>query len=330
MSDLQLVTPKAEGTPPADRSLNNRRSPLRDRLINSRESVLDLITSTDPSSVLNAINLPGSGIREEGLELTADLKQFLDMARLDAMDDQGYFVDYDRLKKSSIYDEYRQECSPRLRFFDPGLLASDEEKLAFWINLYNALVVDGVVSKGVTQSVGSNSLRLLAFFRQTAYNVGGKRMSCDDIEHGILRGNRGHPMVPGPQFISTDPRLEWVVDPAEVRIHFALNCAGRSCPPIQVYTADRLEEQLDLAARNFVDIDVHLDLEKRQLQLSAIFKWFKRDFGGRSGVLDFLIEHLPDGERKDWLTDNGEGANFHYKAYDWGLNSTKLGIEAAS
>jgi hypothetical protein len=214
-----------------------------------------------------------------------------------------------------------------LGFFEPGSLSSDEERLAFWINLYNALVVDGVITKGVTQSVGSNPLRLLAFFRKTAYNVGGQRMSCDDIEHGVLRGNRGHPMVPGPQFTSTDSRLAWVLDPVEVRVHFALNCASRSCPPIQVYNPDRLDEQLDLAARNFVNVDLQLDVEKKQLHLSAIFKWFQADFGGREGVLDFLVEHLPEGERKTWLAEHRSKTSFSYKPYDWGLNSTKLGLE---
>ncbi|NIV92242.1 DUF547 domain-containing protein [candidate division KSB1 bacterium] len=134
-------------------------------------------------------------------------------------------------------------------------------------------------------------------------------------------------MVPGPQFTSTDSRQAWVIDPVEVRIHFALNCASRSCPPIQVYSADHLEEQLDMAARNFVANDVQLDVERKQLSLSAIFKWFKEDFGGPEGVLKFLVEHLPDGKRKGWLLEHGDEVSFRYKPYDWGLNSTKLGLE---
>jgi hypothetical protein len=320
------VASKAEENPVADGSLKIRRSPQRDRLINFRETILDFFTGTDPLTVLNNINGSDSIVKDPGLELTAELKRFLDMAKIDAMDEQGYFVDYARLQKSPVYDEYRQQCSPRLGYFEPGSLSSDEERLAFWINLYNALVVDGVITKGVTQSVGSNPLRLLAFFRQTAYNVGGQRMSCDDIEHGVLRGNRGHPMVPGPHFTSSDSRLAWTIDPVEVRIHFALNCAGRSCPPIQVYTAEGLDEQLDIAARNFVNDDVQLEVEKKQLHLSEIFKWYQKDFGGREGVLDFLVEHLPEGERKTWLAEHRNQASFHYKPYDWGLNSTKLGL----
>ena len=127
MSNLQLVTSEVEETPSTDRSLRIRRSLQRDRLITFRESSLDLLTGTESSTVLNESSAPDS-MQAEDLELPAELKRFLDMARLDAMDDQGYYVDYDRLKKSAVYHEYRQECSPRLGFFDPGSLSSNEER----------------------------------------------------------------------------------------------------------------------------------------------------------------------------------------------------------
>lgn len=150
-------------------------------------------------------------------------------------------------------------------------------------------------------------------------------MNADDIEHGILRCNRGHPMSPGPQFSSADPRLAWAIDPVDVRIHFALNCAGRSCPPIQVYSPQNLDSQLDLAARNFINQDISFDQGTHKVQLSTIFKWFAKDFGGRQGILDFLIEHLQDGDRKSWLRDNEEKIKFQYKAYDWRLNAFEMG-----
>ncbi len=325
MSGLQFTTSNAKDSPSGEGSLDIRRSPWGDRLIYFRESVLDFITGTAPH-VLNEVGDSYSLNKETGLEITAELKRFMDMAKISAMDEQGYFVDYALLKESQPYLEYRQKCSPRLRYFDPGTLSTPEEQLAFWINLYNALIIDGVIAKEIMQSVGSNSLRLLAFFRQTAYNVGGQRMTADDIEHGVLRGNRGHPMLPGLQFASKDPRLSWVVNPVDVRIHFALNCASRSCPPIQVYAAENLDEQLHLAALNFVNADVSIDQQAFRVHLSAIFKWFKADFGSQRGVLDFLIEYLPDGERKSWLAENVGNISFHYKPYDWGLNSSELGL----
>ncbi len=63
-----------------------------------------------------------------------------------------------------------------------------------------------------------------------------------------------------------------------------------------------------------------LDRTRDVLCLSAIFKWYARDFGGRAGVAEFLSAHLPDDERRAWLSRNGRTATFVYKPYDWTLN----------
>ena len=223
-----------------------RRSVWTDRLVAGRESFLDLITGTQRNVVLNEGAPEQSNLTEVDSDITADLKRFMDMTKIEAIDEQGYNVDYKQLKDSPAYIEYRQSCSPRLKNFVPSLLTTHEEKLAFWINLYNAMIIDGVISGEVTNSIGPNSLALLGFFRKTAYDIAGLRFNADDIEHGILRGNRGHPLLPGPQFPSQDPRLSWIIDAVDMRIHFALNCAGRSCPPIQVYSAEKIDQQLDL------------------------------------------------------------------------------------
>jgi hypothetical protein len=302
-------------------SITARNTRPADLLIRLREAVLDAITRTKPAGVLNGGNSSDNDSREAGMDLPTELKRFLDMAKSQAMDDTGLSVDYESLRGSRLYGEYRQSCSPRLKYFDPQQLNRKQEKLAFWINLYNALVLDGVIAKGVTESVASSPLKLLAFFRQTSYNVGGQRMSCDDIEHGVLRGNRGHPMLPGRQFPSSDSRNSWLVSPPDARIHFALNCASRSCPPIQVYSADELDTQLDLAARNFVNTDMMIDPERRAAHLSAIFSWYQLDFGGREGVIDFLLKYLTEDDRRSWLEDHRASIQFRYKDYDWGLNS---------
>lgn len=327
MSDLGSLYSKPEDVHSSDESLPIRLSLWEDRLIGFRESVLDLVTRTNLWDVLNVSKDQVQRLKAADKELPAELKRFIDMAKIDAMDPEGLSVDYDALRNSPIYSEYRNSCSPRLSHFDPQILTSRQEKLAFWINLYNALVMDGVISRHVTKSVGSNPLKLLAYFRGTSYDVAGLRMSCDDIEHGVLRGNRGHPMLPGLHFSSSDPRLKWLIDPVDVRIHFALNCAGRSCPPIQVYTAEDIDTQLDLAARNFVNSDISIDEESNTVNLSAIFGWYKDDFGGRKGIIDLLVKYLPDDDRKTWLVDQRNSLRFKYQAYDWGLNSSKLQLE---
>jgi hypothetical protein len=229
-------------------------------------------------------------------------------------------VDYAALRASPLYNDFRQ-CTGKLRTFSPSTLPDRNARLAFWINLYNTLVVDAVIALGIQRSITEQRAGL-TFLRQAAYIVGGQRLNCDDIEHGILRANRGHPFYPGKQFHSSDPRLKWVIDPFDVRIHFALNCASRSCPPIRAYTPEKLDAQLDLATRSYLATDVQIVSEKNALHLSSIFKWFAADFGGREGIIDFVLSYLSDTPERNWLIQQSNKISIRYKPFDWNLNQT--------
>jgi hypothetical protein len=237
------------------------------------------------------------------------------------MDDSGYNVNYASLRESSAYHEYRNYCSPRLRYFDPVKLNTQGERVSFWINLYNALVIDGIIHFEVQSSVTETRWGIFSFFRKAAYNVGGQRLSLDDIEHGILRGNRGFPYLPGAHFVSDDPRLAWGVDKFDNRVHFALNCASRSCPPIRTYKSEKMDVQLDMASRNFVDANTIIIPASSQLRTSAIFNWYKADFGGKDGVIDFILNHLPGDDRRLWIKNNRSSLRLSFEPYDWGLNA---------
>lgn len=250
-------------------------------------------------------------------ELSRTMKQFT----ASAISAAGAQVDYARLRASADYRAYRAEFLPRLAGFDPLRLTTRAEQLAFWINLYNALVIDAVITFGVQRSVTEGRLGVLTFFRRATYVVGGACTSCEDIEHGILRANRGNPFLPGPHFAGHDPRLAWAISPPDPRVHFALNCASRSCPPIGAYDAARIDAQLDLAARGFIDQSTHLPQDAQGLRVSSILRWYARDFGGRAGVIRFLVAHLPDDERRAWLESRGDQARLNYERYDWGLNA---------
>jgi hypothetical protein len=287
--------------------------------VGAREALLDRLAGTSARVVLN----PPVDVAPAALDvnLGAELRAAVNAFQTEAISPDGRQVDYRRLRESEEYARYRSTCSPRLRSFDPATLSTRAERLAFWINLYNALVVDAVIAFAVRRSVAEGRLGLLAFFRRAAYEVGGRRVSCDDIEHGILRGNRGHPLLPGPQFAPHDARRAWVVNPPEIRIHFALNCASRSCPPIGVYRAGPLEQQLNVAARHFVAATTQVDAGRGELRLSPLFRWYQRDFGGHAGVMAFVRAHLPDGTRQAWLHGQRARARVVYTPYDWGLNA---------
>ena len=285
-------------------------------LINLREAALRLLTGARAGEVLN--DAPYDGPLRPGSELAAELKRAVNGFQHEAFANDGSRVDYQRLRASEAYLRYRRELTPQLRQLDLASLSSREERLAFWINLYNALVIDGVIAFEVKRSV-SEQLAGLTFFRHAAYNVGGQRYSCDDIESGILRANAGNPFIPGPQFSQGDPRLRWLIAPSEPRIHCALNCASRSCPPIGVYAAEEIDAQLTLAARNFVNADTEVDQRTSTLTISAIYDWYKVDFGGPEGVVRFVRQHLPNDERRAWLS-SGASINLVHRAYDWALN----------
>lgn len=282
-------------------------------LINLRDAALRLFGGDE---VLNGPDLAPATPADN---LPAALASALRALKSAAVGDDGARVDYAALGASPAYGAYQAEVTARLPAFDPASLREPGERLAFWINLYNALVIDGVVSYGVRGSVRA-AAPALGFFRRIAYDVGGRRVSAEDIEHGILRANAGNPFIPGRQFAPGDPRAAWAVSPIDPRIHCALNCASRSCPPIAAYDAARIEAQLELAARAFVGGDVEVDAGRGALRVSQIFGWYRDDFGGPEGVVRFLGAHLPDDARRRWLEAQSE-LDLELKPYDWRLNA---------
>jgi len=299
--------------------------PHADFLIPLRERLLDILSGSNPARTLNQVAAPNANPIDG--DPAAELRDLLHEVLSRGLADHSQNVDYAALRASPLYDDFRH-CTGKLRAFDPSSLPDRNARLAFWINLYNTLVLDGVIALGVRRSV-TESRAGMKFFRQAAYIVGGQRMSCDDIEHGILRANRGHPFYPGRQFHSSDARLKWVIKPFDVRVHFALNCASRSCPPIRAYSPEKLDAQLDLATRSYLGTDVQILPEENALHLSSIFKWFGADFGGREGVIEFVLSHLSDGAERIWLMQQRGTVALRYKPYDWSLNS-KAQISAQS
>jgi hypothetical protein len=225
-------------------------------------------------------------------------------------------VDYDAIRGSVEYSRYRR-LAARLRDFDPSGLTAEGEKLAFWINLYNTIVVDGIIALGIKHSVKE----VIGFFSKVRYAIGGLSFSPDEIEHGVLRGNARPPMQAFRLFGSRDRRKTLAAAKIDPRMHFALVCGSRSCPPIRYYTADGIDAELKLAAVNFVNSSEVIALpEENKLALSMIFKWYERDFGGRRGVLDFIEEYLVDEDKKNFIATNRQRLKMDYIHYDWNLN----------
>jgi hypothetical protein len=225
-------------------------------------------------------------------------------------------VDYQSLKTSQEFRDYRL-LTNSLRTFDPSRLLGRKAKLAFWVNLYNTIVVDGIESLGIRRSVKEFG----GFFGIVSYNIGGRLYTPDDIEHGILRGNSRPWFRPLKQFGLKDPRRAWVLTPVDPRIHFALVCGSRSCAPIDYYDPESIHSQLEQASKSFVNSSEVVPLpEENKLLLSEIFHWYEKDFGGPLGVLDFIFDYLVDERACQFLRESRDQLHFEYMYYDWNLN----------
>ncbi len=177
----------------------------------------------------------------------------------DSDDGLQTFVDYDGLADSPEARFSLVQYLGVLDLIDPSQLADPAERLAFWINAYNANVLWGVLQAYGGDPAYSVSQTGFAFFKVAAYRVGGAVLSLDQIEQGIIRGDFAHASVTEAD-AETRAQIEaWHGEvfpdgPADARIHVALNCASLGCPDLlpTAYRAAELEAQLDGAARRFV------------------------------------------------------------------------------
>jgi hypothetical protein len=171
------------------------------------------------------------------------------------------------------------------------------EQLAFYINAYNAWTIKLILSK----YPGISSIKELGSFfsgpwKKRICRIDGQLLSLDDIEHGIIRPRFGDP-----------------------RIHFAVNCASQSCPPLlsQPYRGDAIDVQLDGAARAFINNSKWNRLDGSILYVSKIFDWYRDDF--KDGVVSFFLKYA-DGSLKKDLTAGKGRTEVRYLEYDWSLN----------
>ncbi|KAI7842058.1 hypothetical protein COHA_004256 [Chlorella ohadii] len=223
-------------------------------------------------------------------------------------------------------------AAAELQKVDLSGLSSREQRVACFINIYNVLVVHALLVFGAAQGTFSR----LRWFDSVSYLIGGQRFSSNDIEHGVLRGNKpspasllcllGKPQWAGPTFRPGDPRAALAVSPPDPRIHFALNCGAASCPAIRVFTPASLEAGLEAAAQAFCTGEVRVEKARGQVELSMIFKWYGADFGSKQQLLEFLAAHLPPagpaGELRGLLAAQGADAiQLAFRPYDWSTNA---------
>jgi hypothetical protein len=191
-----------------------------------------------------------------------------------------------------------------------------EEKLAFWINTYNAFIQD-ILSKDASLFDDRG-----AFFSKERVNIAGEMLSFDDIEHGIIRSSRwklslGYLKNP---FAAKHIRMLRTDEP-DGRIHFALNCGAASCPPVASYHATRIDQELDFIAKQYLKMTTEVKEDK--VTVTPLMSWFRGDFGGKKGIVkDYLIPY--------GIIDAELDPDLEFGDYDWTLslgNYTDIEIE---
>ena len=166
---------------------------------------------------------------------------------------------------------------------------SKQDKLAYYINLYNAATVQLILDNYPKKSIKD----IKNPWDKEWIKIGNDIFSLGQIEHKILRK-------------MNDPR-----------IHFAINCASYSCPKLsnEAYTTQNIEKQLQKAAFDFINDPKKNKLSENNLQLSNIFKWYKEDFTQEGSLTDYI---------KSFTKVNvNSKAKISYLEYDWSLNEAK-------
>jgi hypothetical protein len=166
-------------------------------------------------------------------------------------------------------------------------------QLAFYVNAYNAWILHEALAKYPTKSVKD---ALFTFFTSKRITVAGQQTSFNALEKETIRSKFNDP-----------------------RVHFALNCASRSCPALsrQAFTGGNLEGQFETLAKGYVNSDrgVRYNAATKTAELSKIFDWYKDDFKGDGGPVAFINKRRSSPLPAD--------AKISYQDYDWGLNEAR-------
>jgi hypothetical protein len=228
------------------------------------------------------------------IALGSAMAQGIDHAPFDALlraNVKNGVVNYPGFQDNTAFRQYVQNLAK------PARLDSKADQLAYYINAYNALAIEGIL-QGLSPS---SLLGRARYFKFKEWPLNGKSITLYDLEHQVIR-----PL-------------------GEPRIHFAIICASKSCPFLrpEAYTAGRLDTQLDEQARQFVNDTFRnrYDPATKTAHLSEIFKWFDEDFAGPAGSTQRYIARYVANP----AVAKGLGAD-DYKVewidYEWSLNGT--------
>ncbi|MEM1257003.1 MAG: DUF547 domain-containing protein [Bacteroidota bacterium] len=186
-------------------------------------------------------------------------------------------------------------------------LKTDAQRYAFWINIYNAYIIT-TLRKHPEYYDDKDG-----FFTENRMTIAGETISFDKIEHGILRRSQwklglGYIRKWFPNAFERKLRVR----KRDFRIHFALNCGAKDCPPVAIYTPERVNEQLNEGTTSYLRKTTKIDSKSERVSVTPLFNWFRGDFGGKSGTKKIL--------KNFGLIESNRSIEIAYSGYDWTLN----------
>ncbi len=217
-------------------------------------------------------------------------------------------VNYINLKEDKRLDKYLEQ----LENTNPDNLRTDEDKLAFWINAYNAFTLKFIIEEYPVESINDlhwGGLYLGTLLGTTVWDdekiiINGTKLSLNNIEHDIARKKFN-----------------------EERVHFAMVCASYSCPQLrdEAYEGFKLNKQLNEQARLFFmdETKNNFDLKKRTAYLSKILNWYSSDFGNDDQSILLYVSQFLDREIADDIRRNLSQWEIDHLSYNWDLNEIK-------
>tara|TARA_R110002012_G_scaffold322108_1_gene555935 strand:+ start:50429 stop:51217 length:789 start_codon:yes stop_codon:yes gene_type:complete len=186
-------------------------------------------------------------------------------------------------------------------------LVTDSEKLAFWVNIYNGYIqIVLAENPDLYKDRGS-------FFKKKQIPIAGDTVSFEKIEHGIIRKSQwplglGYVRKWFPNAFERKLRVE----NRDYRIHFALNCGAKDCPPVAIYEADHLDVQFKKGTEKYLKETSNYEKDNKKVIITPLFSWFRGDFGSKKEVKHIL--------KKFEIIPTTENIEIDYKNYDWTLD----------
>ncbi|KAL0430345.1 UNVERIFIED_CONTAM: hypothetical protein Sradi_0660500 [Sesamum radiatum] len=215
-----------------------------------------------------------------------------------------------------LLQNYRSLIS-QLKDIDPSKM-KNEEKLAFWINVHNALVMHAFLAYGIPR----NNMKRMFLLLKAAYNVGGQVVSADVIQNSILGCRMSRPgqwlrllLASKTKFKANDERQAYATERPEPLLHYALSCGSHSDPVVRIYTPNAVFQELEAAKEDYIRATLGVGKDHKVL-LPKLVESYAKDSGlSPAGIMEMMQHILPDSQSKS--IDEHDQTEKSHKNIEW-------------